>query len=66
MVGGVLGPLVYSFARAEAVQYLDAPELMPWGLVIDLGPFGWGLALAVIVAAFQLGERLQRDTEGLV
>ena len=33
---------------------------------VDLAPLAWGFALAVVAAAFEIGQRLQRETEGLV
>lgn len=78
MVTGMLAPLLRAISDAEVVQFLGdavtlssdtglgAEGLVLFGLTIDPAPFGWGLALGVVAAAFQLGERLQRDTEGLV
>ncbi len=37
-----------------------------FALTIDFWPLMLGLALAAVAAAFRYGERLQRDTEGLV
>lgn len=37
-----------------------------FALTIDFWPLFLGLALAAVAAAFRYGERLQRDTEGLV
>ena len=78
MVTGMLAPLLRAISDAEVVQFLgDAVTLSSdaglsteglvfFGLTIDPAPFGWGLALGVVAAAFQLGERLQRDTDGLI
>jgi hypothetical protein len=32
----------------------------------DLGPIGFGLALLIVACAFEYGERLSRETDGLV
>lgn len=72
MVGGMLGQLFGSLGRAVLVEHLAvADEAITdtfWVLLMDLNlaPFGWGFALALMAGAFELGTRLQRDTEGLV
>ncbi|RXZ68267.1 hypothetical protein [Agromyces albus] len=77
MATGTLAPFLHAISDAEVVQFLGdtvtagpntggAEVLVFFGLTIDPAPFGWGLALSVVAAAFQLGERLQRDTDGLV
>ena len=38
----------------------------PFALTVPFWPLGAGLALALLAAAFRAGERLRRDTEGLV
>jgi len=32
----------------------------------DLSPIGFGLALLIVASAFEYGERLTRQTDGLV
>ena len=60
------GPALRGVAQAEAAAALDT-ELLPVFLVaIDPAPLGWAFALAVVAAAFEIGQRLQRDTEALV
>jgi len=74
MVTGVFAPFLEALTQAQVVQFLGdavtakggAEGLMLFGVTIDAAPFGWGLALGVVATAFQLGERLQRDTDGLV
>lgn len=72
MVGGMLGQLFGAFGRAALVAHVAASdpgvldELWTFLLELDLAPLGWGLALALIAGAFEIGRRIQRDTEGLV
>lgn len=62
------GPTLTGVAHAEIVEHLglDGTGLPAFGVAIDFAPIGWGLALAVVAGAFELGQRMQRDTEGLV
>lgn len=69
IVAGMIAPLLGGIARAEAVKALpeSASDLFWTFLVrLDASPIGWGIALALIAAAFEVGRRMQRDTEGLV
>ena len=78
MVTGVFGPFLGALAHAEIASFLgdDAiargvgasgtEGLYPLVMNIDLSPFGWGLGLGLIAGAFEIGQRMQRDTEGLV
>lgn len=61
-------PFLTGLAHAEIVESLnlEAAGLPLFMLELDLAPLGWGLALAVVAGAFELGQRMQRDTEGLV
>lgn len=68
MLAGLGAPFLTALAHAETVSALSLegaglPLLM---FEIDLAPLGWGLALAVVAGAFELGQRMQRDTKGLV
>ena len=69
-VGGIGSSLCTGIARAEAVDYLGigAAQGLTAGFsaTVDLAPLGWSLALIVVAAAFELGQRMQRDQEGLV
>lgn len=80
MVAGVGAQVFASAARASVVEYLN-PQVITaggnqtdpsyegvsyWALNLDLAPVGWALGLALVAAAFELGQRLQKDTEGLV
>ena len=66
LVSGLGVPLLTGIAHAETGLALGLDELAPFSVKIDLAPIGWCFALAVVGAAFEIGQRLQRDTEGLV
>lgn len=68
MAGGLLSQAVRASAFSEVSQELGlASAGVPmFEMSIDLAPLGWGFALAVVAGAFEIGQRLQRDTEGLV
>jgi hypothetical protein len=66
ILAGVGGPLLRAVAHGEAARSLHLDQVAPFVLELDPAPIGWGFALIVLVAAFELGRRLQRDTEGLV
>lgn len=79
-VGGTVSQLLEAAARAVVVDHLGPDMttggtpggtgsdegLLSFALNLDLAPIGVGLALGVVALAFQVGARLQRDTEGLV
>lgn len=70
--GGLFGQLAGAWGRAMLVEQLaatdDAVTDVFWTflLQLDLAPVGWGFALALVAMAFEIGTRLQRETEGLV
>lgn len=65
LVGGLWAPFLRGVASTEAVAQVGADgALLIAGL--DLSPLGWSFALIVVAGAFEIGTRLQRDTEGLV
>ncbi|WP_137845775.1 hypothetical protein [Microbacterium sp. 2FI] len=78
MVGGMGSQLAGAFARTSVVEYLGVQQLTghdgvnpPGGfaylaLNLDASPIGWALSLALVAAAFQIGVRLQRETDLLV
>lgn len=78
IVGGAGSQVLRAAGNAALVEHLG-PEatgsgavevagegLMTFALDLDLSSIGVGVALAVVALAFQLGARMQRDTEGLV
>lgn len=60
-VGGFLGDL----GRDVILVRLGAGAL-PSAFTLDLSPWGAAIALALFALVLQLGERLQRDSDGLV
>ncbi|MGB4135164.1 MAG: hypothetical protein WA971_01285 [Microbacterium sp.] len=80
MVCGLGTQIFASAARGAVVEFLD-PRIITgggtfdnpqyegttgWSLSLDLAPVGWAIGLALVAAAFELAQRLQKDTEGLV
>ncbi|WP_152188221.1 hypothetical protein [Georgenia satyanarayanai] len=80
IVGGTASQLLGALGNAAVVDHLgpdvtggadlSRPEgyegLAMFSLELSLAPVGVGVALAVVALAFQIGARMQRDTEGLV
>jgi hypothetical protein len=68
MAGGLLSQAVRANAFSEIAYELDLASagVPTFEMSIDLAPLGWAFALAVVAGAFEIGQRLQRDTEGLV
>lgn len=68
MAGGLLSQAVRANAFSEIASELDLASagVPTFEMSIDLAPLGWAFALAVVAGAFEIGQRLQRDTEGLV
>ncbi|MFC4137587.1 MULTISPECIES: hypothetical protein [unclassified Microbacterium] len=68
VVAGMVGPFLGTIARAQAVELLpaSADQFYAFLYELDPAPIGWGIALALVVSAFEVGRRLQRETEGLV
>lgn len=69
VAAGAFAPLLGGIARAQAVEQLPASTsdaFWTFLVTLDPAPIGWGIALALIASAFEVGRRLQRDTEGLV
>lgn len=79
MVGGIGSQFLGAIARSSVIDYLGADALIGddstapaydvlsyFWLELDLAPIGWAFGLALVAAAFQIGVRMQRDTEALV
>lgn len=68
IAGGLGASLSTGIAHAEIADVLGlaGTSLPDFTISLDLAPLGWGLALAVVAGAFEIGQRLQRDTDGLV
>ncbi len=68
MAGGLFSQAVRANAFSEIVYELglESAGVPLFEMTVDLAPLGWGFALVVVAGAFEIGQRLQRDTEGLV
>ncbi len=75
MVAGVGSQVAGAFGGALVVDHLGnanvttdqgAGALAYFALGLDLAPIGWAFGLALVAAAFQIGTRMQRETELLV
>lgn len=71
IVAGMIAPLFGAIARAQVVEQLTASGADTGGFwlllyQLDPSPIGWGIALALVATAFEVGQRLQKETEGLV
>lgn len=66
IAAGLFGPFLTAVAHAEAAQALGIDELAPFMFRLDLNPLGWAFVLIAVAAAFEIGQRLQRDQDGLV
>lgn len=66
IVGTALSQLLTDLAANTTVDRLGLHDPVLIGFTFDAGAFGAGLALAALGATFTIGERLQRETEGLV
>jgi hypothetical protein len=78
MVAGIGSQVAGAFGRAAVTDYLGAREVTGVGaegaseslgyfaLALDLSPIGWAFGLLLVAMAFQIGTRIQRDTDLLV
>ncbi|MDQ0642812.1 hypothetical protein [Microbacterium murale] len=71
VIAGPVAPFFGAIARAQVVEQLTASGVDTsgfWMLLyqLDPAPIGWGIALALVATAFEVGRRLHRETEGLV
>lgn len=70
--GGMFGQLCGGIGRGMIVDHLAGTDpgvydVFPaFAIDLSLAPLGWAFALALVATAFEVGHRLQRDTEGLV
>lgn len=65
VVCGMLSTGLLAFANMEVAYALDAPGFPMLGN-LDFTAAFVGLALALVATAFAIGQRMQRDTEGLI
>jgi uncharacterized protein YhhL (DUF1145 family) len=66
IVAGLGGPFLRGIANTEAVAHAGYDGLALLLFQVDFAPLGWAFALIVVAAAFEIGQRLQRDNDGLV
>lgn len=79
MVGGLGSQFAGALARSAVIDYLGVDQLVKdsgpgpatesfsyFSVEVDLAPIGWALGLLLVAAAFQIGARLQRETDLLV
>lgn len=67
LFGGLLGQAATGFGTMQAAFDLDpSGAIFDPGFWFDTTPLLGGFAIMALGIAFQLGERLQHDTEGLV
>jgi hypothetical protein len=69
-VGGLVAQFVTGFGQWNAVLELGSDvasdAFWPLAMELDPAPIGLGFALLIVSSAFQYGERLTRETDGLV
>ncbi|WP_167042496.1 hypothetical protein [Salinibacterium sp. ZJ454] len=65
IIGGMLSTGLLGFATMEVADALNRPEF-PLMANLDFTAPLVGVALALVALAFSVGEKLQRDTDGLV
>lgn len=69
LAGGMIGQALYGFGNFQVASELnDDPggTAFPMMMHLDSTPFIVGVVLALLATAFTVGERLQRETDGLV
>src|SRR5690606_14273161 len=67
LFGGLLSQAATGFGTMQAALDIDPTHsVFDVGFWFDPAPLFGGFAIMALGIAFQLGERLQRDTEGLV
>ncbi|MET1053455.1 MAG: hypothetical protein ABWX65_12520 [Mycetocola sp.] len=69
LAGGMVGQALYGFGNFQVATELNTEPIgsaFPMLMHLDSTPFIIGIVLAVVAMAFSVGERLQRETDGLV
>lgn len=67
LFGGLLSQAATGFGTIQAAADIDPDHaVFDMGFWFDPAPLFGGFAIMALGVAFQLGERMQRDTEGLV
>ncbi|QYF72807.1 hypothetical protein [Cryobacterium sp. PAMC25264] len=69
LLGTILGQGFGGLGRMIAAGELNGAGVegfWPLATVVDLGPAGTGLVLLVAAGAISIGQRMQRDTDGLI
>lgn len=66
LVGGAASQAVGAAGAFSVVDQLGRLDVFPVAATFSPTPWLVGLGLALVAAAFEVGERLQRDTDGLV
>jgi hypothetical protein len=70
IIGSILSLGVEALGRVIAISELLGDDKVTgfWPMAFngDLSPIGFGLALLIVACAFEYGERLTRQTDGLV
>jgi hypothetical protein len=66
LLAGFGAPMLRGIANTEAVEFLGYDHLALLLFEVDFAPLGAAFALIVVAAAFEIGQRLQHETQGLV
>jgi hypothetical protein len=66
LLAGLGTPMLRGIANTEAVEHAGFEGLALLLYEVDFAPLGAAFALIVVAAAFEIGQRLQRETQGLV
>lgn len=69
LAGGMIGQALYGFGNFQVASELNTDPIgsgFPLTMHLDSTPFVVGIVIALLATAFKIGERLQRDTDGLV
>ena len=69
LAGGMIGQALYGFGNLQVAAELNDDPIgtaFPMMMSLDSTPFVVGIVLALLAMAFSIGERLQRETDGLI